>query len=101
MAESWQEALLLLHSLGWEGDLIDGACEALNSACTEGALQARGLLSLSREEVGGVLQQDVAEEESNALLCVAEVHDRLDRQGNELREALYHLDAFVESLCGE
>jgi hypothetical protein len=101
MAESWQEALLLLHSLGWEGELVDGACEALSSACSEGGMQGRALLSLSREEVEGVLRQEVSGLESEALLCVAEVHDRLDHSGNELRNALYNLNAFVESLCGE
>jgi hypothetical protein len=100
MAETWQEALLLLHSLRWEGGLIDGACEALNLACADGALQGRSLLGLSRREVEEVLQQAVGQQESEALLCVAEVHDRLDRKGNELRKALYNLDAFIESLRG-
>jgi hypothetical protein len=100
MAETWREALLLLHSLGWEGDLIDGACEALNQACADGSLQGKPLLSLSRREVEEVLQQRVEEPESNALLRVAEVHDRLDHEGNELRKALYNLNAFVESLRG-
>lgn len=100
MAQSWQEALLILHALGWEGDLIDGACEALNQACSDGALQGRALLGLSRREVEGVLQQGVDEQESGALLRLAEVHDRLDHQGNELRHALYNLDAFVESVRG-
>jgi hypothetical protein len=100
MAQTWQEALLLLHSLGWEGDLIDGACEALNQACTDGVLQGRALLGLARQEVEDVLQQPVGEQESEALLRVAELHDRLDREGNELRTALYNLNAFVESLRG-
>jgi hypothetical protein len=100
MAQTWQEALLLLHSLGWEGDLIDGACEALNVACRDGALQARALLGLSRREVEDVLQQGVDEQESEALLRVADLHDRVGREGNELRRALYNLNAFVESLRG-
>lgn len=100
MAQTWQEALLLLHALGWEGDLIDGACEALTQACAEGALQGRNVLELSRRDVEKVLQQKVGEQESGALLRLAELHDRLDRQGNELRRALYNLDAFVESLRG-
>jgi hypothetical protein len=98
MAETWQEALLLLHSLGWEGGLIDGACEALNQACRDGVLQGKALLGLSRQEVEDVLQQRVEEHESEALLCIAEVHDRIDRVGDDLRNALYNLDAFVESL---
>jgi hypothetical protein len=100
MAQTWQEDLLLLHALGWDGDLIDGACEALNQACRDRALQGRALLGLSRREVEDVLQQGVNEQESGALLRVAEVHDRLDREGNELRRALYNLNAFVESLRG-
>lgn len=98
MTESWREALLLLHSLGWEGDLIDGACEALNQAYADGALQGKALLTLSPREVEEVLQQKVDDQESQALLRVAAVHDRLDREGDELRKALYNLNAFVESL---
>jgi len=98
MTETWREALLLLHSLAWEGDLIDGACEALNQACADGAWQGKALLDLTPAEVEEILQQKVDAQESQALLRVAETHDRLDRDGDELRKALYNLNAFVESL---
>jgi hypothetical protein len=61
-------------------------------------LQGKALLGLSREEVEDVLQQRIEENESEALLRVAEVHDRVDREGDDLRNALYNLNAFVESL---
>jgi hypothetical protein len=50
MAVTWQDALMLLHERGWDGELIDGACTALVEACADGEFEGREVAGLTPEE---------------------------------------------------
>ena len=89
---------MLLHACGWHAELIDEACSALSEACSEGELEGRDVLDLTPEEVQGVLAQPIVKDEIRALCRVAEVHDRADPEGDQVRGALHDLDAFADSL---
>ena len=101
MAGTWQEGLMLLHARGWNGELIDEACTALVEACSEGELEGREVSGLTPSESCEVLAQRASDEELRALCSLAELHDRGDAVGDELRAALRDLDAFVDSLGEE
>ncbi|MEN8161051.1 MAG: hypothetical protein ABFS41_13345 [Myxococcota bacterium] len=98
MAALWQEALMLLHARGWDGELIDGACTALVEACTDGEFEGREVTALTPEETRRVLEEPVPADESRALCRLAEVHDRADAEGDAMRGALRDLDAFADAL---
>ena len=98
MPGTWPEALVLLHHLGWSGEMVDGACTALIEACAEGDLEGRQPTSLSTPEVRRVLAEPVRPDEAVALGLVAEIRDHADADGDGLRAALRDLDAFVDDL---
>lgn len=98
MAETWQEALMLLHERAWHGNLVDEACEALAEACLEGAFQGRMIRQLTVDDIRVVLRNRISPEEANALCYVAEIRVRSGPDGQHLREALRDLDAFADSL---
>ena len=98
MAGTWPEAVVLLHHLGWTGEMIDDACTALVDACAEGTLQGRDVSSLTPTEVRQVLAEPVREDEARALGRLAELRDRADPDGDALRAALRDLDAYVDAL---
>jgi hypothetical protein len=98
LAETWQEALLVLHQRGWNGELVDDACAQLVEALLEGDLVGRAARDLTPPEVSAALGQSLAEDEARALVRVSEVHDRTNAEGQGLRDALRDLDAFAESL---
>ena len=89
---------MLLHERGWSGELIDQACTALIESCTEGEFQGREVAGLTPAEARRVLDEPVADDESSALCRVAEVHDRVDQEGDAMRGALRDLDAFADAL---
>jgi hypothetical protein len=98
MTGAWQEALMLLHARGWNGELIDEACTALLEACSEGELKGRQVGELSPTEARRVLDEPAEDAEIDALCAVAGLHDRADAAGEALRAALRDLDAFADSL---
>lgn len=98
MSVTWQEALMLLHERGWSGELIDEACTALVQACTEGELEGREVARLTPDETRRALDEPISENESSALCRLAEVHDRVDEDGETMRGALRDLDAFADAL---
>jgi hypothetical protein len=93
---TWQEALVLLHERGWHGELVDEACTSILEACAGGDLDGRDVGDLAPDEVRHVLSEPVDDEEAEALLVLAEVHDRGDVEGERLRRALLDLDAFAD-----
>lgn len=98
MAGTWQEGLMLLHARGWNGELIDEACTALLEACSEGELEGKEVSKLTPGEAQRVLAEPADGDELGALCSLAELHDRGDATGDELRAALRDLDAFADSL---
>jgi len=98
---TWQEALMLLHERGWQGELIDEACDALLEACAEGTLLGKLPTELSENEVTAVLRQNPDPEEVLALQLVADTWDRGSSDGDALRAALVDLDAFADRLGAE
>ncbi len=92
---------MLLHERGWHGELIDEACTALVEACVEGELEGRNVVELSADEARAVLDRAIADDEVRALCILAEVHDRGDADGDELRDALRDVDTFADSLGEE
>lgn len=98
MSRTWQEALMLLHSRGWSGELVDEGCTALLEACFEGELEGRAVRELTTAEAQKVLAEPVQDDEVRALCAVAEIHDRGDADGDSLRRALQDLDTFAQSL---
>lgn len=89
---------MLLHERGWQGELIDEACDALLEACAEGTLLGKLPSELTEAEVTSVLRQRPDSDEILALQAVADTWDRADRDGDELRAALIDLDAFADRL---
>ena len=98
MPGTWQEALMLLHARGWSGELVDEGCTALLEACSEGELEGKEVSELTTAEALSVLAEPVADDEIRALCAAAEIHDRGDSEGDQLRAALRDLDAFADSL---
>jgi hypothetical protein len=98
MSATWQEALMMLHERGWNGELIDEACSALVESCSEGEFEGREVGGLTPSETGRVLKNQILDDESSALCQLAEVHDRADRDGDTMRAALRDLDAFADAL---
>ena len=98
---TWQEALMLLHERGWQGELIDEACDALLEACAEGTLLGKLPSELSEREVTAILRHSPESDEVLALQAVADTWDQADADGDELRAALVDLDAFADRLGEE
>ncbi len=92
---------MLLHERGWQGELIDEACDALLEACAEGSLLGKLLSELTEAEVVEILRQRPDPDEVTALQAVANTWDQADRDGAELRAALVDLDAFADRLGEE
>jgi len=101
VASSWRDALMRLHVAGWDTDDIDAACEALVSACEEGPASGAEVTELTAAEVRDILETPVADEEISALLTVAALRAMEGAEAQQLREALYDLDAFAYEYAGD
>lgn len=98
MAGTWPEAVVLLHHLGWNGEMIDDACTALVDACAKGALEGRDVSDLTPSEARQVLAEPIRDDEAAALCRLAELRGQANPDGESLRAALRDLDAWVDAL---
>ncbi len=99
MGDTWQEALLLLHSRDWSGELVADACEALSVAYDEGTLKGASLEEVRSSQVSALLSEPVDDEEAEALLTLLALLAEGDEDETDLfRNALRDLDAFAERL---
>ena len=101
MSLSWRDALMRLHVGGWDADDIDEACEAIYEACTEGTHEGVAVEALTPLEVCGVLNVELDEALLSALQAIAALRGRQDREADDLRQALYDLDAFAYDYAGD
>lgn len=97
----WRDALMKLHTRGWDSDDIDQAAEAINEACTDGVFEEMEILDLSEADVQVVLDDDaVPDDECAALLIIADLRSRQSADARDLHRALYDLDAFAYEHAG-
>ena len=58
----WKTALSLLTEMGWAADEIESACETLNDACEDEAVEADSALELSPRHVERLLGDELTEQ---------------------------------------
>ena len=91
----WRDALLRLHTHGWNADEIDEACEALHETCEEGMYDGTDLAELTLAQVQAVLNVTLDHRLLECIHTIAVWRRRLDQEGDDLRRALYDLDGFA------
>jgi hypothetical protein len=84
----WQQALRFLDGSGWDAEDIERACEALAGDVTEAAPP-------DLEQLCGKLGVQVSQEEADALLELARLHDQVCDDARALRDALRNLERFL------
>ncbi len=98
---SWQDDLFRIHSLGWSAEDIDDACEALNEACDDGNFEGTPINDLTPTQVRSELAVTLDDATAAALRRIASLRCRQDRDAEDLRHALYDLDAFAYKFTGD
>jgi hypothetical protein len=91
----WRDALLRLHNGGWNADDIDKACATVHDACDEGKCEGTEVGDLTLTQLRSVLHLGLDEHVLRSLQTIAALRRCQDHDAEELRRALYDLDAFA------
>ena len=97
----WRDALLCLHTHGWNADDIDEACEAMHDACNDGEYEGVEVSHLTLAQVQSVLKVDLDARVLRSLQEVAVLRGRQSVEAEDLQRALYDIDAFAYDFAGD
>lgn len=98
---AWRDALLQLHTAGWNADDIDEACEALHEACDEGEFAGTEISDLTPHQIRYLLSVTLDLALLSSLRAIATLRHRQSLDAEELQRALYYLDAFAYEFAGD
>ena len=101
MSGGWRDALFRMHLNGWNADDIDEACEALYEACSEGAYEGVAVVELRPAQVTALLGVDLDPRLVTALQQVASLRAMQTAEADDLRAALFDIDAFAYDFAGD
>lgn len=101
MSEPWRDTLMRLHVAGWNSDDIDDACEALAEACDDGAHAGTAIDALTPDQVRATVKEPLETRVAAALVTIADLRRQGTTAADELRTALYDLDAFAYEYAGD
>lgn len=101
MSNAWRDCLFRLHASGWNADDIDEACEALSEACSEGVYEGTAVRDLTTDQIQAALRAEVPAPQLDALRVVAALREQQNAEAEQLRQALYDLDAFAYEFSGD
>ena len=97
----WRDALLHLHTNGWSADDIDAASAAVHDACDEGEYEGTEVNDLTLSQIRSVLKINLDDRLLTSLQAIAVLRRRQSIDAEDLRRALYDLDAFASEFADD